>query len=63
MGKQIIHFQIFKGKNKKWFWHSWRSGKITADCGYGYTRRAAARRAAMAFVTSIEIGKYVIEYK
>jgi hypothetical protein len=61
MSKQLIHFSVYQGKDKDWYWHAWRSGKLTADGGEGYTRCASAYRAVRAFVTSVEIGKYVIE--
>jgi uncharacterized protein YegP (UPF0339 family) len=41
-----MRFEVFKSKNKKWYWRLVaQNGRIIADGGQGYATRQNARRA------------------
>jgi uncharacterized protein YegP (UPF0339 family) len=42
-----MKFEVYRGKNKKWYWRLRSKGKIVADGGQGYSASQNARRAVI----------------
>jgi uncharacterized protein YegP (UPF0339 family) len=53
-------FEVFKGKNNKWFWRCRaRNQEIVADGAQGYSTSQNCRRAAKRLVDSIRDGAFI----
>lgn len=52
-------FKIRKSKKDgKFYWHAIRNGRVVADGGEGYARRAGLRKSLKAFLGSIMDAKF-----
>lgn len=54
-----IHFTIYLDRRHEWRWHAKRCGRIVAESGEGYTRKASLLRTLDRFVSAIIGGKIV----
>lgn len=49
---------LYKAKNREWRWRIKRAGRIVAESGEGYKRKAGAKKSLDALLTSIRRGNY-----
>ena len=56
-----MKFEVYEGKNKKWFWRLISKGKIVADGGQGYSASQNARRAVIRLKKQMKKGDAEIE--
>ncbi len=57
-------FTIYRGHHKgDFYWHAKRKGRIVADSGEGYRRKAACLKSLKALLGSVKAGQYeVVEH-
>jgi len=53
--------EIYQDKNREWRWRALRSGRIVAESGEAYKRRATMMRSLQNFIASLQAFKYVIK--
>jgi len=51
--KKPVHFEVFEGKDGKWYWRAKRSSDIVADGGEGYSTVSNARKGIRRFIKSV----------
>jgi uncharacterized protein YegP (UPF0339 family) len=51
-------FSLYQDKKKEWRWRAERAGRIVADSGEGYKRRATCRRSMIRFIKSLVAEQY-----
>ena len=53
--------EVYRDKHQEWRWRAWRKGRIVAEGGEGYKRRATMMRSLQNFIASLQAFKYVIK--
>ena len=52
--KRYPEFEVYQGRNKKWYWRCYSgNGRIIADGGQGYNSERAAKVAVLKLVNGI----------
>ena len=57
----ITHIYVYQAKDGDWRWHMKRKGRIVAESGEGYERRAGCIRTLHRLLESITNTEYKIE--
>lgn len=55
---QNLKIITFKDANDQWRWQMKKGGRIVADCGEGYQRRAACEKTLGSIINSIQQGAF-----
>lgn len=59
---QTTTFEYYKARSGKWYWRCRHSnGKITADCGFGYSRKDSCQRAIKRHIKAMSGGDIKIK--
>jgi uncharacterized protein YegP (UPF0339 family) len=60
--KTRTEFIVYRDREEQWRWRAKRAGRIVAESGEGYRRRASLFRALRRFIGSILAGQYHSRY-
>lgn len=58
---RLVYFTIYKDRKGEWRWRAKRGGRIVAESGEGYTRKADARRACDQLATALYLGWWEVK--